>query len=51
MKTFHTCNLSSMDPFGLEVFQKSFSVNKLSNRLIFTGEYSDNMALEESGLA
>ena len=47
----HTCNLSSMDPFGLEVFQKSSSVNKLSDRLTFTGEYSDKMALEGSRLA
>jgi anti-anti-sigma regulatory factor len=44
----HTCNLSSMDPFGVEVFQKSFSVNKISRRLTFTGEYSDKMALEGS---
>lgn len=47
----HTCNLSSMDPFGLEVFQKSSSVNQLSNRLTFTGEYSDTMAMEGSRLA
>ncbi|MDH4206710.1 MAG: hypothetical protein OEV45_14400 [Desulfobacteraceae bacterium] len=47
----HTCNLSSMDPFGLDVFQKSSSVNKLSDRLTFTGEYSDKMALEGSRLA
>ena len=47
----HTCNLSSMDPFILEVFQKNFSVNKLSDRLTFTGEYSDKMALEGSRLA
>ena len=47
----HTCNLSSMDPFGVEVFQKSFSVNLLSGRLTFTGEYSDEMALEGSSLA
>jgi len=40
----HTCNLSSMDPFGVEVFQKSFSVNLLSDRLTFTGDYSDEMA-------
>ena len=47
----HTCNLSSMDPFGVEVFQKSFSVNLLSDRLTFTGEYSDEMALEGSCVA
>ena len=47
----HTCNLYSMDPFGVEVFQKSFSVNSLSDRLTFTGEYSDEMALEGSRLA
>jgi hypothetical protein len=40
-----------MDPFGVEVFQKSFSVNLLSDRLTFTGEYSDEMALEGSCLA
>jgi hypothetical protein len=37
-----------MDPFGVEVFQKNFSVNLLSDRLTFTGEYSDEMALEGS---
>ena len=47
----HTCNLSSMDPFGLEVFQKSLSVNLLSNRLTFTGDYSDKMAPSGSRLA
>ena len=47
----HTCNLSSVDPFGLEVFQKNSSINKLSHRLTFTGEYSDKMALEGSRLA
>ncbi|MDH3358892.1 MAG: hypothetical protein OEM06_15630 [Desulfobacteraceae bacterium] len=47
----HTCHLSSLDPFGIDVFQKSFSVNKLSDRLTFTGEYSDKMALEGSRLA
>ena len=41
----HTCHLSSMDPFGVEVFQKNFSVNKISHRLTFTGEYGDEMAL------
>ena len=30
-----------MDHFGLDVFQKSFSGKKLSDRLTFTGEYSD----------
>jgi hypothetical protein len=35
----------------LDVFQKSFSVNKLSDRLTFTGEYSNKMALEGRGLA
>jgi hypothetical protein len=40
-----------MDPFILEVFQKNFSVNKLSERLTFTGEYSDKMSLEGSRLA
>jgi hypothetical protein len=40
-----------MDPFGLEVFQKNFYVNKLSDRLTFNGEYIDKMALEGSRLA
>jgi hypothetical protein len=40
-----------MGPFILEVFQKNFSVTKLSDRLTFTGEYSDKMALEGSRLA
>jgi anti-anti-sigma regulatory factor len=47
----HTCNLSSIDPFGLDVFQKSFSVNKLSGRLTFTGEHSDKIAPAGSRLA
>ncbi len=46
-----TCNLSSLDDFGLEVFQNNFSVNKLSNRLTFTGEYSNKMASKGSRLA
>lgn len=46
----HTGNLHSVDPFGLDVFQKNFSVNKLSERLTFTGEHSNKMAPEGSRL-
>ncbi len=40
----HTCALSSVHPFGLEVFQKNCSVKKLSQSLTFTGEYGDTIA-------
>ena len=40
----HTCALSSIHPFGLEVFQKNNSIKKLSRNLIFTGEYGDAIA-------
>lgn len=40
----HTCALSSVHPFGLEVFQKNCSVKKLSRNLTFTGEYGDTIA-------
>lgn len=44
----HTCSLSSVHPFGLNVFQKSHSIKKLSQRLTFTGEYGDTIALKGS---
>lgn len=44
----HTCALSSVHPFGLNVFQKSNSIKKLSNNLTFTGEYGETIALQGS---
>jgi hypothetical protein len=40
----HTCALSSVHPFGLEVFQKNRSIKKLSQSLTFTGEYGTTIA-------
>jgi hypothetical protein len=40
----HTCSLSSVHSFGLDVFQKNCAINKLSRMLTFTGEYGDKMA-------
>jgi anti-anti-sigma regulatory factor len=40
----HTCSLSSVHSFGLDVFQKNCAVKKLSRILIFTGEYGDTLA-------
>ena len=44
----HTCALSSVHPFGLDVFQKNCSIKKLSQNLTFTGEYGDTIALQDS---
>ena len=44
----HTCALSSVHPFGLNVFQKNCSMKKLSQNLTFTGEYGDTIALRNS---
>jgi anti-anti-sigma regulatory factor len=44
----HTCSLSSVDPFGLEVFQKNCSIKKLSQALTFTGEYGTMIAPQGS---
>jgi hypothetical protein len=41
----HTFALSSVHPFGLNVFQKNCSIKKLSQTLTFTGEYADKIAL------
>jgi hypothetical protein len=44
----HTCTLSSVDPFGLNVFQKNSSIKKLSKSLTFTGEYGATIAPQGS---
>ena len=44
----HTCALSSVHPFGLNVFQKNSSIKKLSQSMTFTGEYGDTIALQGS---
>ncbi|MBU1162295.1 MAG: hypothetical protein KKF96_07040 [Proteobacteria bacterium] len=46
----HTCALSSVHPFGLNVFQKNCSIKKLSQSLTFTGEYGDTIALQGSNV-
>jgi hypothetical protein len=40
----HTGFLSSVCSFGLDVFQKSTTIKKLSRILTFTGEYADKLA-------
>ena len=40
----HTCSLSSVHSFGMDVFQKNRAVKKISRVLIFTGEYGDRLA-------
>jgi len=40
----HTCFLSSVYSFGLDVFQKSCTIKKLSQILTFTGEYGNKLA-------
>lgn len=40
----HTCSLSSVHSFGLDVFQKNCAVKKLSRVLTFTGEYGGRLA-------
>ena len=40
----HTCSLSSVHSFGLDVFQKNYHIKKLSHVLTFTGEYRDRLA-------
>ncbi len=44
----HTCSLSSLHPFGLDVFKKNCSNNGLSCNLAFTGEYGEKMAQHDS---
>jgi hypothetical protein len=46
----HTCALSSVHPFALNVFQKNGSIKKLSQSLTFTGEYGDTIALQGSNV-
>jgi hypothetical protein len=40
----HTCFLSSVCSFGLDVFQKSYTIKKLSRILTFTGKYGNKLA-------
>ena len=40
----HTCFLSSVHSFGLDVFQKNCLIKKLSRILTFTGEYGNKLA-------
>lgn len=44
----HTCALSSIHPFGLEVFRNNTSIKKLSQSMIFTGEYGASIAPQGS---
>ena len=38
----HTCSLSSVHPFGRDVFQKKYGhSNKVMRTLVFTGEYGN----------
>ena len=40
----HTCGLSSIHPFGLDVFQKKFSGAGLTRNLKFTGKHGSTIA-------
>jgi len=44
----HTCSLSSVHSFGMDVFQNNCAVKKISRILIFTGEYGDRLAAHGS---
>jgi anti-anti-sigma regulatory factor len=44
----NTGALSSVHPFGLEVFQKNCSIKKLSQTLTFIGEYGATIAPQGS---
>jgi len=46
-----TSSLSSIHPFGLDVFKKKCAINGLSRRLTFTGKYSDMMTQSEHSLS
>ena len=46
----HTCSLSSIHPFGLDLFQKNCTIKRLSRFLTFTGEHGNTMALPGSNL-
>ena len=39
----NTHGLSSINPFGLEVFHKNCSISKLSHGIVFTGRYGNTM--------
>lgn len=39
----HTCGLSSVHPFGLDVFHKSYSGARLTRNLKFTGKHGDTI--------
>ena len=44
----HTSNLSSLHPFGLDIFQKNSTIDNLSHLLTFTGEHGRKLAPEGS---
>jgi len=44
----HTCALSSVHLFAVNVFQKNCSIKKLSQSLTFTGEYGAAIAPQGS---
>lgn len=44
----NTEGLSDIHPFGLGVFQKNCSINKLSGHLTFIGKYGNTIAPQKS---
>ena len=44
----HTSSLSSVHPFGLDVFKKNYTSDRWPHALIFTGEYAEALAPEGS---
>ena len=44
----HTSSLSSVHPFGLDVFKKNHSIESATPSLTFTGKYASVLAPESS---
>jgi len=47
----HTSSLTSIHPFGLDVFKKKCSINGLRHGLTFTGKYEEIMTPPKSSLS
>lgn len=47
----HTSKLTSIHPFGLDVFKKNCAINGLRRGLTFTGKYEAIMTLPKNNLS
>lgn len=47
----HTSSLTSIHPFGLDVFKKNCNINGLRHGLTFTGKYEEIMTPPQSSLS